>query len=271
VSGTWDFADTTNPSAGSTCVSLTSGDDLDAATFSDGTETAMSGFTTITGQIRLETYSGITNSILLQFQNNGSDVGTSVNLNGHIDTALLGSYQGFAIPKGDFNITTETVDEIDMTVTRAGGSKPTFRFDTWQIEETGTPATFVYRPTLEQTVKLIAIKVVFADNVTATSSYNAFLGVSALANGITVTAQSVGKSVFSGTFQRLIDFLQIPNSQFATQVGAADTWMTVNIQFDDNHVILNAVDEDNITFTIVDNLSGLTFFRAFVMATERIA
>jgi hypothetical protein len=123
---------------------------------------------------------------------------------------------------------------------------------------------------LEQIVKLVAIKIAFADNVTATSSYNALLGVSALANGIAATVQSIGKPVFSGTFSRLIDFLQIPNSQFATQVGAADTWMTVNIQFNDNQVILEAAKQDNITFTIVDNLSGLTFFRTFVTVTEHI-
>lgn len=270
VAGTWDFADTTNPNDGTKCVSITAADNLDEATFADATETAMSGRTAITGQIRLETYSGVDNSILLQFENNNVDVGNSVNLNDFIDTGLLNAYQGFVIPKDDFGLASQTVDEVDMTVLRTAGSKPTFRFDQFQIEQTGNPETFLYKPENGQTVKLIAIKATMADNVTAESSYNAFLGVSVLANGIVVSAQSLGRNVFAGTFTRLIDFLGVANSTYETSVGAADTWLSVNIPFNDNQVILKDANLDSITFTVNDDLSGLLFFRVFVTVTENV-
>ncbi len=270
VAGTWDFADTTNPNAGTKCVSITTANDSDEATFSDATETAMSGRTAITGQIRLETYSDLTNAITLQFENNNVDVGNSVNLNNFIDTGLLNVYQGFVISKSEFGLDLETVDEIDMVVTRAGGARPTFRFDQFQIEETGNPALFVYQPESGQSVRLISLKTVMADNVTAESSFNAFLGVAVLANGLVVTAQSLGATVFAGTFTRLVDFLTVPNSTYETSVGAADTWLTVNIPFNDNQVILRDSEKDSITFVVNDDLSGLLFFRVFVTVTENI-
>jgi len=123
VQGTWDFADTTNPQAGTNCVSLTSGSNNDEATFADGTETDMGAHTVVTGQVRLETYDAVNNSIFFQFQNNNVDVGNSINLNDFIDTGLLDAYQGFVIPKADFGLSTDTVDEIDISVTRTGNTR----------------------------------------------------------------------------------------------------------------------------------------------------
>ncbi|WP_277214233.1 hypothetical protein, partial [Isoptericola croceus] len=64
VAGTWDFADTVNPNDGTNCVSITSANNNDAATFADATETAMSGRTAVTGQIRLEVFSEASNTII---------------------------------------------------------------------------------------------------------------------------------------------------------------------------------------------------------------
>lgn len=270
VAGTWDFADTTNPNNGTKCVSITAADNNSLATFLDATETAMSGRTAVTGKIRLETFNETNNTIILQFQNNNVDVGNSVDLVDFLNAGILNAYQSFVIPKSIFGIDVETVDEIDMTVTRTGGAKPTFRFDQFQIEETGTPAIFIFQPTEDQVLKLIAIKIVMADGVTAASSFNAFFGVSVLANGIGVIARSTGQIVFAGTFTRLFDFLSTANSTFEDSIGAADSWMSINIPFNDNPVILNGKDLDFVAFTIIDNLSGLSAFRVFVTVTEDI-
>ena len=270
VVGTWNFADTANPNDGTKCVSLTAADNNDLATFADGTETTMGGRTAVTGQMRLEVYNGANNNILLEFQNNGATVGNSVDLNDFINTGLLNVYQGFVIPKDAFGISTETVDEIEVMAERTTGPKPTFRFDQFQIEQTGTPATFAFAPRLNQTVKLIAIKATMADTVTAESPFDAFLGVSKLSNGIVVSAQSLGKNVFAGTFVQIADFFTIANSTSETSVGAAKTWLSVNIPFNDNQVILSGEDGDSITFTISDNLSGLDYFRVFITVTEDI-
>ena len=260
--GDWDFSDSTK-------VTITAANSGDSATFDDGGTIDMSGFTAITGKIDLDTYNDSTHSILIQFGLAGVPLGSSVNLNDYIDTGDFAE-QSFVIPKADLGISTSTVDEMTITMIRTGGAKPTVKFDDFQIEQTGSPAAFSYRPSSTQRVKLISIKIVFADNVTATSSYNALFGVSALSIGINVIAQSLGKTVFSGNFNRLIDFLQVANSTFEESVGAADSWMSINVPFNDNQVVLQGVDGDNITFTVNDNLSGLAFFRAFVTVTEDV-
>ena len=90
AAGSWNFADTTAPAAGSAHVSITNANNLDTAEFTDATETDMSSFTAISGQIQLNVYNASNNTITLQFQNNGSPVGIVVNLNDFINTGTLG-------------------------------------------------------------------------------------------------------------------------------------------------------------------------------------
>ena len=61
--GTWDFTDAGIGVSGGAGVSITNANNADLATFSDGTETDMSGRTAGTGQINLQTYSSTNNTI----------------------------------------------------------------------------------------------------------------------------------------------------------------------------------------------------------------
>lgn len=266
VAGTWDFADTTNPNDGTKCVSVTQAKNGDNATFTDGTETDMGTHEALTGQIRLDTYSGANNTITIQFENNTVLVGNSVNLDDYIDTGSIGGYQGFVIPKGDMGLESQIVDELNMTV-GVVGTRPTFRFDQFQIEDDGAPATFTYAPTITQDVEVTGLKLIIADNVTATSSYNAIFGVSALANGIVVSIRSFGQTSFAGTFKNLIDFLSIPLTTFQESIGAADSWMTLNLLFA-TPLHLHGPTEDSVRFTIADDLSALAFMRVFISYKE---
>ena len=99
--GTWDFADTTNPFAGTRCVSVTSANNLDNATFTNVSTITGSSYTALTLELRLEAYNDTNNSIDLQLALAGVNQGISVNLDNYIDAAVLNVYQNVVIPLTD--------------------------------------------------------------------------------------------------------------------------------------------------------------------------
>jgi len=239
----------------------------DVATFEHQVSTDMASNVAVTGKVDLDTYNDQLNTITLQLGSGGTAFGNSVNINEYIDTGDF-TEQNFTVPTEDFNLSATVIDEMNLTITRAGGAKPVIKFDDFQIENTGTPVVFKYQPLNGQTRKLIAIRTIMSDGTAGTSDFSTILGVSELTNGIGVSAQSNGKQVFSGAFTKLGDFLQTPNTQYEDRVGNVNTWLTINTQFADNQVILKGDQKDNITYQINDDLSGLSFFRVFVTVTE---
>ncbi len=280
VQGIWDFADTINPQAGTKCVSLTSANNNDEATFADGTETDMGSHTAVTGQIRLETYNSVNNSIILQFKNNNVNVGNSIDLNDFIDTGLLDAYQAFVIPKDSFGIVSETVDEIDMTLIRTGGARPTFRFDVWQIENTGTPAIFKATTPLGTRFHITEIRIRIEDAFDSTLIVNEstntaapkptmpnlpidqLLGVSALSNGIVFNRVEKGKTLFAVNLKDLGDFLATGSDLVNVTGNATNTGFTLLVKFPEPIILEGGESKNFLSFTINDNLSGLTRFTA---------
>jgi len=263
VAGTWDFSDTTNPSAGSNCVSLTSGDNLDLATFSDGTETDMSTHSAIHGKIRLDTYSQSQNTITLQFLNNAVNEGNSVLIDTYIDTSITGSYQSFVIPMADLGLTASTVDQCDLIVGRTGGVKPTFRVDEWQIEETGDPIEFKVTTDKNTKYRIDGIRFLITDNVTgaAGQSYNKILGLAKLANGITFVRQLNGVVKFSTVFRQMQDLRFGGVSVQDRDDDGTNTSLMMEVKFD-NPIIINGSDDTFLRLSIADDLSSLIAFQA---------
>lgn len=266
VQGAWNFADSGK-------ITLTAGNQGDEASI-DGNTLAIKdwdNFTAFTGKIDLDIYSPLGNNIEINFDLDGVIVGNSILLNDFIDIGNFAE-QSFAIPKAEFGLSGQTVNGLTVSVVRTSGSKPTFKLDDLQMEASGNPLSFVYQPVSGLVTRLIAIQAIIVDDVTEANAkdYNSLLGVSALTNGITVSAQSEGKTVFSGTFRRLFDFLQTPNTTFTVGGDATNSWITLNTRFNDNQVILDGNKIDNITYTINDDLSNLLEFRVFVTVTEDI-
>ncbi len=270
VAGTWDFNDTTNPFAGSACVSLTAANNNDQAIFSTSGTVGFNVKTAVTGQIRLETYDATVNSINLQFQNNNVGVGDPVNLNDVIDTGVLDAYQGIVIPKESFNITTESVDELNVTVVRTGGAKPTFRLDNVQIEASGTPAVFKSTTPEGTRFHITEIRIrmedaqsaVLTDGSMPNLDPSKLIGVSALSNGIVFSRVEDGKTLFSVNLKDLGDFLATGSDLINVTGDATNTGLTLLVRFPEPIVLKGGGEDNFLSFTISDNLSELTRFTA---------
>jgi hypothetical protein len=273
VAGTWDFADTTDPYSGSAHVSVTTANNNDAATFTDAGEIDMSNYTAITGQVQLVSFNAAQNSINIQFSNNGGLVGNSINLNDYIDTGLIGSYQGFVIPKADLGISSTTVDEMTITIARSGGTRPTIYFDVMQIEETGDPLTYTAEPDAGTKLHVSEIVLGWADVGTGGTAYayNKIGAISKLSNGIVLNVTIDETVIFSASFQQLADFL-LEGGVILNQVDdGTNTYITINIKVDKiSPIVLDARENDKITITINDDISGLLEFKAEAIGGSEI-
>lgn len=255
TAGTWDFADTTTPSSGTKCVSLTSANNNDSANFAGGSVTG-SSYSAITMQLQLDNFSGTQHTIVLQFNNGGVPIGVSVNLNSYIDTSILGSYQGIVIPLSDLEIENLSFDGCDITLIRTGGTKPTFRIDLLQIEETGGAIRFQVKPDPREVFYVEEIRFVFADNVTGNAAldYSKILGVT-LANGLVITRIDKNGPVVGRSISSVYDFYSFGFTRELIQDNGVNTMLVVSIKFT-RPLTLNALFEETINIDVNDDLSG---------------
>jgi len=260
IAGAWDFADTSK-------VVITQANNNDEAIWDDSYsgQIDMTDFTALTGKVDLDVYNEVSNSIIVQFGLAGVDVGNSVNLNDVIDTGNL-SEQNFAIPKASFGLSTQTIDEMSITILRTGGAKPTIKFDEFQLEETGDPLTYKATTPKGTRFHITEIRIRITDDLDSTLSnssmpninYDNILGVTALTNGIVFSRVQDGKTLFSATLKNLDDFFATGSNLIGVTGNASKLGLTLLVEFPDA-IILKGDDGANfLSFTVNDDLSGLT-------------
>jgi len=269
VQGTWNFADSGK-------FTITSANNNDEATFTVDSSHIwnMSDFKSLTGKIDLETFNDVSNTIVLEFGLDGVLVGNSVNLNDFIDTGDF-TEQNFVVPKADLGLTTQNVNSMRLTILRTGGAKPTVKFDDFQWENTGAPIVFKATTPGSTRFHITEFRIAIADNITGITTvsgatenatvpnlaFNAFLGVSALTNGVTFARVQKGKTLFSVTIKQLGDFLATGSNIINHISDGTNTFITILIEFPEP-IVLEGSSDDFLSFTINDDLSGLLVFTA---------
>lgn len=266
VAGTWNFSGD---------ISLTDGDDGDRAQFNNPGTSVMSNYVAVTGKVTLTTWNEVNNSMNLSFALANVPVGNSVDLNDYIDTGLLGTQQSFVIPKADLGLSGQTVDDMNLVLSRTGGAKAVIDFDDIQLEVSG--GSVVYKATTPRATRfhIDEIRIALADNVSGiiTGStttyptmtglaYDDFMGItSPLANGIVFSRQKDSETVFSITIRQLGDFLATGSKIENAISDGTNTFITLLVKFP-KPIILDGNKDDFLSFTINDDLSGLLEFRA---------
>jgi len=262
--GTWNFADSDK-------ITITSANNNDEAIFSEegATTIDMNGFTTLTGKVDLDIYNPNNNSIIIQFDLAGVDVGNSVDLNDFIDTGDF-TEQTFVIPKSNFDLTTQLIDGMTLTILRTGGTKPTIKFDDIQWEQTGDVALFKATTPLGTRFHVTEIRIRFEDDVSAVLTDGsmpnidpgALLGVSSLTNGIGFARIQNGKTLFAINLKNFGDFFATGSNAVNITGNAANTGLTLVVDFPEPIILEGGETENFLVFRISDNLSTLTRFTA---------
>lgn len=273
--GTWDFTSATDPNNGTGCIDATGTVNNSEALFTDsgGGSIDFDNYTAVTGFVRLESFSA-GDGVEIRFRNSGTDVGNPVDISGRIDTTSLDVYQKFVVPKGDFGINGDTVNEF-VVKTIATGASPNYRLDDIQIEETGEPKVFTVTPPkgfeyhvrkLTQTVRFTDSSIVTVAGATENETLpkldtNKFFGLTKLTVGQTGAIFDNGVQFESLPFRCIYDILQDAGSTVTglfTDGEGASAVTTVQIELNLNFPeILKSSTLDKWTQTINDDLSTL--------------
>jgi len=88
-----------------------------------------------------------------------------------------------------------------------------------------------------------------------------FVSDSLLINGINYRREQKGEVKFTQTLFSLLDFLQLPGTEISAMGGdGTNTWITLKV-IHMEPILLKHENDDKLTFTISEDLSGLLRFR----------
>lgn len=270
VAGAWNFGDSGK-------FTITSANNNDEASFDNDTNQQWdidNGFKALTGKVDLDTYDPLANSILLNFDLNGVQVGDQINLNDFINTADF-TEQSFVIPVVDFNFASDKINGMTVVITRSGGPRPTIKFDDFQWEEIGESLVYKAAAIGVERFYVTELRFGLADNETgivtvagatenhsmANLGYNKLLSVSALSTGILFKRVQAGETLFSVTLKQLGDFLSTGSNLVNVISDGTNMFFTLVVEFPEP-IILDAKTNDFLSLTINDDLYSLLQFTA---------
>ena len=277
LSGTWDFASTAQAQAGTKSIDATATVNGDEALLEDGTTTDMSGYVGVSGYIYVTRYSQTNDEMRLRFRSSGVNVGNSVDIGDYVDGTNQNAWLKFSIPKGDFGIDGQTVDEMVIQTISVSGQAPDYYLDTLQIEQTGG-AEYFARPGTGKIFNFVKIRLQIVDALAGTLadgtmpalSYNKILGLTALAaGGITLQRVRKGEILFATSWNTLADMTY---SGLAPTVNISDgtnTMLTLDLTLT-TPAIMEDGEDDYVSISFAEDLSGLISMRAILVGNELI-
>lgn len=262
LTATGQSVETNNPAVG------------DVMQFAKGSDITMANFTAISLQIFVvsDWAEGDSVEVVAYDTDLSAEVGTAIPLEAFFNFGDFNSWHAIAIPLTILDIEATTiVDAFRIRiVSKEGAKSPLFYIDKFQIEQTGTPITFVATTPVNTTFHITEIRLALADDVTSTVangtmeglSFDKILGVAKLANGITFRRIENRQVNFSVTFVQLGDFLATGSNLINHISDGTNTFITLLIEFPEPIILTGNPAENFLAFTISDDLSGLLRFTA---------
>ena len=249
------------------------GQNGDEMQFAKGSDLTLANFTAITMDIFVDNNWGPDDSIEVYGYDTGGnvEVGDRVPLEDFFDSGDFDTWHSIAIPLSTMGIESSTiVDAFRIQIVAKSGPSPTWYLDQFQVEQTGTPVVFKATTPLGTVFHIDELRIAIADNVGSTVSngtmeglsYDKILGVAVLPNGIIFRRVENGESLFAVTIKQLGDFLSTGSNLINHISDGSNTFITLLVQFPEP-IILKGSPEDNfLSFTVSDDLSGLLQFTA---------
>jgi hypothetical protein len=278
ISGTWDFNSCTQANAGTFSVDGTATIHNDEALFPAPCPINMRCYPALTGQLYLTSWptSG-TKNLEIRARLAGVCVGCAILLSCFVCCGVLNNWQSFIISNSDLGVNSSCIDELVVKNIDIGGGQPiNFYMDCIQWENTGSPAEFSLELTSGTVYEVDTISIFLVDNVPSTVTngtipglaYNKMLGLCALPNGINIANTANGFTTFNNTINQLGDLFQLPPVEtISSGSDGTNTWIKLTFNFPKPLKYFHKK-QDNLIFTINDNLSGLLQFRVALIGEE---
>ena len=199
-----------------------------------------------------------------------SQIGNAVGLESYFDWSTFDEWHKVSIPLTDFGAlaASTALDALRVKQSAAEGKAPKYYLDDIQFEETGAEVKFVVKADKGTWLHVDEFAVSMADEIPGTLAdatmgylpYNRFLGVTLIV-GMNYKRVQNGKILFTQTTQTLMDFMQLPGTSIAgSGSDGTNTWITLRSQHLEP-LLLKSEDDDELSFTVLDDLSGLLHLR----------
>ena len=278
ISGTWDFASTTQAASPTKSIDGTATTNGDQALITRSTPLSAGSYTLLTGEIYLTAYSSSKNTVEISGRLAGVASGIAVNIGDYIDTGSFNVWQHFQIPMSAFAVTT-TIDEMLITVTSTG-TPPDFYLDDIGLREGGG---IVYTPSIGvgEVFQYNRIDMVMSDAYTGIAtvagstenatmlnlSYDRFLGLPRLSTGITFQRVVSGVVISSGDVKGIDGVIISGGSIMSSVSDGTNTMLHIRIELQD-WARLSDADGDGLPVIINDDMTGLLDFKMSLSGRE---
>lgn len=197
-------------------------------------------------------------------------VGTAVDLKNYFNYDTYDVWHQLVIPLTDFGDLSEsiTLDAIRISQTASRGKAPKYYLDDVQFEELGAPVKYTIKADLSTWLYIDSFTISIVGNIDSTLSnstmpnlaYDSFLGVTML-SGLNYKREKDGVILFSANVLTLMDLLQQPNTKITgSGYDGTNTWVTLQV-VNAEPLVLKAENEDELSFTVSDDLSSLLHLR----------
>jgi len=239
--------------------------------FSKGSDLTVSGYTAITFAVNVDKDWNGNDSVSLYGYDTGlaAQVGDKVYIENYFNETVFDVWHTVTIPLADMGLTgAETLDALRMTLEAKTGKQPKFYLDDIQFEKTGTPAVFTIEAGENDTFYLDRLQFLYADaydmrladSSVPNLSYDSILGVSGLTSGFQLQYIKDGDVAFSNSVTGIGDHLRLGTRVVEAMSDGTNSMLILETHFEGKPIILEDRTRDKITFTINDDLSGLSLF-----------
>lgn len=263
-----DVSDSDNSPGTGRAVKVDSPSVNDVWQFDKGSDVTIANFTAFSAFIFVDKQWATGDSVEMYCYDTGSavEVGERIQVEDFINETDFDVWQSFVVPFSAFNFIETTFDAVRFEYVAKSGGAPVFFIDDFQVEQTGTPAVFKATTPIGTRFYITELRIRFEDAFDSTLAnatvpnipIDAFLGVGALTNGIVFRRVQKGKTLFSVTLRNIGDFLATGSNMINLTGNATNTGFTLLVEFPEPIVLEGGESENFLSFTVSDDLSGLT-------------
>lgn len=208
----------------------------------------------------------------------GTKVGGTVLLEDYINEFDFGSWQPVVISLSDILLENETIDALRFELTGKSGQAPQFYIDDMQVEEAGgslvfkanaDPGTIFFNTGFLFTLAF-PLNISLTNGTVPGLSYDKFMQLSQLANGITIVRVQEAVTKFSFTIRDLGTWLGSGTELTNVICDGTNTYLGIISSLPQPVILTGDKDENFISVVINDDLSGLLRFTGLALGYEEL-
>ena len=207
----------------------------------------------------------------------GQVVGNLVFLEDYFSEGVFSMWHKLSIPLPDMGLSNSIIDAFRIEIVSKEGKSPKFYIDDFQVEETGATAVFSISAENGALFEVNQISFAIAGPLDTTLvnasmpnlSYDAFLNLPELDNGLLFQSIINGEVIFGGATKTIGDLIRGGAALKNVISDGTNTHITLELHFG-TPLVVDSRTDDKLQFILSDDLSGLISLSVLYTGRSRI-